>query len=82
MGGNSSSFGAVQVENSPHLIRARTVITQGGQYTHDEHVIPNGEWSKNVWSGATTGTFYAMNFIVSSGEVRPRNQAIRIWKRV
>jgi hypothetical protein len=25
---------------------------------------------------------YGLRFMVSSGEVRPRNQAMRIWKRI
>jgi hypothetical protein len=51
-------------------------------YTNEEAIIANGDWSKNVYSGSGSGTHYAMSFKVSSGEVRPRNQAIRIWKRV
>ncbi len=46
------------------------------------NVNANGGWSKNIWLGGIDGKPKSMNFMVSSGEVRPRNQAIRIWKRV
>lgn len=87
-GGNSSSFGEIQEENSPRLVHAA--------YNH--HNDDEGTYSWNVDIKADnkptdvvlTGVYVAgrydsetgLSFRVSSGEVRPRNMAIRIWKRV
>jgi hypothetical protein len=57
--------------------------------------MANGEWSKLIMTAETSSKsdyyyslrfqsdyYYSLRFQVSSGEVRPRNQAIRIWKKV
>ena len=45
-------------------------------------MLANNNWSLNVYTGANAGSNHYTSFKISSGEVRPRNQAIRIWKRV
>jgi hypothetical protein len=81
-GGWSAAFGVTQNENSPRL----TDVQQSPSNSWQDHVqiSPNNEWSSWVYSGDTVEKrIYAtaQRFKVSSGEVRPRNKAIRIWKR-
>ena len=83
LGGNSAQFGVTQEENSPRL-----TDVEWGSYKTDCHTgmgvkpVPPGTWSQWIGSGvlhsckADGHRFYA-----SGGEVRPRNKAIRIWKR-
>lgn len=79
VGGGSASFGNIQAENSPRLATVRTVdlttqefniaITPGAP----SRVSSGGEgWGLRHW---------ALQFTLSSGEVRPRNTAMRIWIR-
>ncbi len=79
LGGNSSSFTAVQEENSPRLVGVK--YTRSNQYDSVD-ISANDDWSEAVRSGIFEGWRSGISFKVSSGEVRPRNQAIRIWKRV
>ncbi len=87
VGGNSSSFTDVQEENSPHLIEVeyggwmnyidKVDIAEANRFEQYQH--------QHVTSGCGGGescSWMGMAFKVSSGEVRPRNQAMRIWKRV
>ncbi|CAG2179746.1 unnamed protein product [Oppiella nova] len=57
----------------------------------DENSPRPGTWSKDLFTGKQDGLVlvkphdpltYTMKFMVSGGEVRPRNRAVRIWKRV
>ncbi len=45
------------------------------------NTIPKEGWSYWNYIGGSSGTTLEMSFKVSGGEVRPRNMAIRIWKR-
>jgi len=85
-GGKSEAFGTIQSENSPRLIGAR----YGHHDTckkdlHNVNTYPNGLWSDWVSSSTESigwSVITCMSLRVSSGEVRPRNMAIRVWKRV
>jgi hypothetical protein len=85
LGGNSSSFNVVQEENSPRLTAVNFEENTNKIFGYI-NVIANGELSDCVftgWSSSYTDYKYnTLRFRVSSEEVRPRNQAIRIWKRV
>jgi hypothetical protein len=53
-----------------------------GEY---ERVLEKSQWSKVVYSSCRpVGCPGAdgMQFFTSDGQIRPRNQAIRIWKRI
>ena len=77
--------GRTQEESSPKLIRIR--------YGHD---VPNGEWpvidniklgveSRGVYAGEHVRERIFQNFLhhlVSNEQVRPKNTAIKIWKRI
>lgn len=89
-GGNSSVFGEVQDENCPRLVNAM-YNQRHGDGDLDGYVWNIDLKTDNKQSGAIrTGVYLAGNynsetglsFRVSSGEVRPRNMAVRIWKRV
>jgi hypothetical protein len=77
----------VQQENSPRLtqVKAESSPIENISTKYYIPLMANGEWSHFITT-ATTGSesdyIYSLSFKVSSGEVRPRNQAIRIWKRV
>jgi hypothetical protein len=82
-GGDAAAFEKIQEQYSPKLTEVQTYHNEtpavGGNV-----LIKPGEWSENIYSGSHGGgpdQHYVMRFYMSSGEVRPRNMAIRIWKR-
>jgi hypothetical protein len=77
-GGGSASFGQVQEENSPRLVAMK--MEQGSWY-NEINVEANNQYSPRIHSNAY-GDEWAMRVKVSSGEVRPRNTAIKIWQRI
>lgn len=87
LGGTSAAFGETQNENSPRLSEIRNLANNNGQ--HHVNVSANGEWTSPLWTGSDsyciTGTntcYWSTSFRQSAGEVRPRNQAVPIWKRI
>lgn len=78
VGGESSSFGEVQEGNSPRLTRVDRVRTS--TYGAVE-ISANGEASAAFDADDSSFSDRGMTFTVSGGETRPRNMAIRIWKR-
>ncbi len=84
LGGGSVAFGVTQEENSPRLVGAK-YIRQKGESLYNINIFSNNEWSSIIESGGDVGTqgnYAHLSFKVSNGEVRPRNKAIRIWKRI
>jgi len=79
-GGNSSKFGDVQGENSPRIIEV--YASYGDKRKQDHSKITPGGLSEAIYSGSDSGRDIILTFLASDGEVRPRNQAIRIWKRI
>lgn len=81
LGGDSEAFNVLQDDNSPRLTR----VNLSGQARRDAvDITANGVASPMVSSGAIgpiSGTTWGLVFRVSGGEVRPRNSAIRIWRR-
>jgi hypothetical protein len=84
-GGRSAAFGTIQEEGCPQLT---SVKTNWGEYKDENdnwkkipeiNIIPN-QWSKFITTGSDKST-YLISFRSNSSEVRPRNMAIRIWKR-
>lgn len=64
----------------------KNIVNHG---SHDITISANGDWSSPLWTGGdtycTTGTtncYWSTLYKASSGEVRPRNQAVQIWKRI
>lgn len=80
-GGGAASFGSIQTENSPRLTSVNNAAFFGW-YSGSITVHANGEPSARISSGSTsTNNHWGLTFTVTSGEVRPRNQATRIWRR-
>ncbi len=81
LGGGSTPFGETQNENALRLTEVDGLGYYPYNYTHHTIIAANDNWSVQVFSGSfTEGYSYAHRFKVSSGEVRPHNKAIRIWK--
>ncbi len=82
LGGGSGQFNAIQEENSPRLTEVRTLFHG---YNNEVHigVQANNDWSADVHTGNAYGNApIFLGFKLSSGEVRPRNKAIKVWKRI
>lgn len=90
VGGNANAFGYVQEDNAPTLTDAWA--GWHGRWGLDfvkngTMVTPKGDWSQWIYTGVGTerlgyGKFQLLKFKRASGEVRPRNMAVRIWKRL
>lgn len=81
LGGGSENFGVTQEENSPRL----TNVQMTGVFSQATLVnVTPSEYSAWLSTGhqASGNPHWGVRFLVSGGEVRPRNEAVRIWKRV
>jgi hypothetical protein len=88
VGGGSEKFGTVQPESSPRLQSVEMVSSSKSAARPTKLDIPqNGDASAQIYIGsspiesAQTSDEH-LKFKLTSAEVRPRNQAIRIWVRV
>jgi hypothetical protein len=83
-GGEAATFGQVQEDNSPRLSEVNGLLedqkAQHSQSNWWNNTIPREGWSNWVITG-WTGQVNFIRFQMSGGEVRPRNMAIRVWKR-
>ena len=85
-GTETSPFGQVQSEGAPRLSKVN--ITQSkwtGNNENIQDIITPGMWSKLLLTGRTRcvdDVCQHINFYVSNEEVRPKNTAIKIWKRI
>ena len=81
-GGNSSSYGQLQLASAPHLTQVNQHVGRDyniGSYTNN---LEEGIETKNLYTGSGgSGNFYSLSFKLSNEEVRPINKAVRIWKR-
>ena len=81
LGGGSAHFEVTQEENAPRLTSAKCDFGYSIGAKESMPIIP-GTWSPGIFSGSNTlNNQHSTSFYVSSGEVRPRNKAVRIWKR-
>jgi hypothetical protein len=79
-GGGAESFGKVQEDNAPLITEVTKMVDKTDKTSI---LIQKGASSQYLTTG---GWDYCnnkvnINFRMSGGEVRPRNMAIRIWKR-
>ncbi|CAG2108166.1 unnamed protein product [Medioppia subpectinata] len=82
-GGGSLAFGkGVQADFAPRL--ASKQRKDGGDTWEYSLDMKPGVWTEWIYSGTAIsgGTGIFNRYLVSSGEVRPLNQAIRIFKRI
>lgn len=84
LGGSSATFGSIQEESCPRVTQARyggTINNINGPVNLNQN-----EWSTPLSTGSVrydaSWNLLTTSFFTSADEVRPRNSAIRIWKRV
>ena len=90
-GSDSEVFGQIQQANQSVISDIWTVSSN----TDNEHRLTKGTYynlnmplNKNGWTQFDTSVFpyypmfNSLSFHTTSGEVRPRNTAIKIWKRI
>ena len=88
VGGDAASFGQLQQGNAPRLGTIHSTLHgkddintyRGSPYNL---TIPMSGWSDGIFTGSYTGAnYYYMNFkLTDTGEVRPKNMAIKVYKR-
>ncbi|XP_054165986.1 uncharacterized protein LOC128963497 [Oppia nitens] len=84
IGNDSEPFETIQTDHSP---RIAAIVTQvkpkpGITRNYNEQIRPNDKWSPPLYTGSDGGdNNYYISFKMFSGEVRPKNTAIYIWKR-
>ncbi len=87
LGDKTASFGNVQEEN---VNKITNIISRYGSYgnvpswgpSYMDVTCPESGWSEWIWFGNSEGGRSIFNqFYYSGGEVRPRNMAIKVWKR-
>jgi hypothetical protein len=84
IGGGAASFGQVQEDNAPRITEVDTLdkslIADQSQWNWNNKSIPKEGVSQWSITGSSAGV--GIRFHSLGGEVRPRNMAIRIWKRI
>lgn len=96
LGGSSGSFESIQSDNGPRITEIKTFLEEEMYQQLHAYVYPNGEWSDYVTTGRRFWLWMDINkdqsrvngpeFInlrvrQSQTEVRPRNTAVRIWRK-
>jgi len=83
VGGDSAPFGSSQGDQTRKLVNVRSSQNGAGE-NNPTAVSADGSWSPFIWSGQENGLprNIFLSFQSSPGEVRPKNQAVKIWKRV
>ncbi|CAG2182018.1 unnamed protein product, partial [Oppiella nova] len=78
LGGESAPFGRVQGSGAPRLASIKSYGLHGVPSidTHMEDIGADNKWSNGHYNG------FPVAFKVSKSEVRPKNIAIKVWKRV
>lgn len=82
-GGGSAEFGSQQQEQCPRLIEVQSE-PRGGYGADHTQVNADGGWTGQVETGSSPSVinrYIHLRFKVSAGEVRPKNTAVRFWKR-
>lgn len=87
-GGGSAQFGTVQEENAPRVTQVKhqqRIPNSEGHGKWDNVTLNVGGWSSGI--GVFSGSFdlqygWTHHFKQSGGEIRPRNSAVRVWRRI
>ncbi len=81
LGGGSEQFNVTQAEGYPKITQIQTNSLSPRRF---DITIPSSGWSLGISTGAPTvfTTDWALRFFQSNPEVRPRNKAVRVWKRI
>ena len=85
LGGGSESFGRVQEDSARHISQDDSQLkkhhpTESGY--HDSHIdLRRTGWSDFIQTSTDDGWSTWLRYFVPDNEVRPKNQAIKIWER-
>ena len=88
VGGGAASFGLVQQGGAPrlgtvHISDIGKDVINNNYYAPYNLTIPASDWSDGIRTGAAESpSFFYMNFKLTNTEVRPKNMAIKVFKRV
>ena len=88
IGDKTAQFGQNQDEAVPKLSKVNITEAKGWAINVNlQSIITPGEWSKLLYTGdnfpdGRANYYQHINFYVSNDEVRPKNTAIKIWKRI
>ena len=83
-GGGSAGFGEVQ-EQQTQSLNIWTAGSGGHIFHSQEYRVTSSPNDAYIFTGADNGVpenYYGLRIYQGSEEIRPRNQAVRIWKRV
>lgn len=86
-GGEAAPFGQVQSDNDRALVGVQNTydVSSVFQYRTMHSTSSSTQASEWIWSGdiyPRKDKNCHLRFITTKGEVRPRNMAIRVWKRI
>ena len=86
-GGEAAPFGEIQMENTTRIGKIFSVLDNDvvrhnvADGWHNTTVPLHGQ-SKWFYSGSMTGTNIFVSVELTGGEVRPKNMAMKIWRRI
>ena len=84
VGGAAGGFGTTQEDNTRRIVAIKDTQT-GGDFTLEMTLEATGEYVGKLWTVsnyAPDAQYWSKSYKVSSGEIRPRNQATRLWRRI
>lgn len=83
VGGSSNNFGDEQESSAPRLEQVECVKDAVNKWMSSS-VPSDGTWSEAVSMGWRTSgdNWRGLRFRMSAAEVRPKNQAIKVWQRL
>ena len=79
-GDESGKFGQIQEESSPKLTDIR--MNEDTNHCNAEYKPIPGVWKDDAIHLTGGGDIQHIQFFVSNDKVRPKNTAIKIWKRI
>ena len=82
-GGEAAAFGTVQQDNSRFVNVIKKTYNSADKYTitSDNITIPLRGSSRWIFTGGDRGSNIYFKFESFYGEVRPKNMAVKIWRR-
>ena len=79
-GGEAAAFGTLQEDNTRRLKQVYYGYISANE--GDPEIPKDGSWSRYATSGKIEYPFYGLSFRLTTGEVRPRNKAVKVWQRI
>ncbi|CAG2179123.1 unnamed protein product [Oppiella nova] len=83
-GGDSVGFGSEQGYSAPRIERAYAETYPFSTVPTIDVIFPASGWTLPIMSAHNYNdsmNYETLKFLISGGEVRPVNKAVRIWKR-